>query len=153
VPARPTRLDPRKTSPAAATTTWGATPPGMLRPAPTRPPAASQQLNTSTTAQHIGVNQRRRGEAQARPSCRNPNHSRETISSHRRWIRNPVGGEVVSMEAIVCFKGRRRRSPEVAGILRRRRRPWSQEELGVERGVSEVSDWVGLIDPVPVRLG
>jgi hypothetical protein len=106
-----------------------------------------------TTAQHPGASQRHHGEAQAWPSCRNPNHSGERISSHRRWILNPVGGEVVSVEAVVCLKGRRRKPSEMAGILRRRRRPWSQEGLGVERGVSEGSDWVGLTDPVPVRLG
>jgi hypothetical protein len=88
--------------------------------------AASTRTCSATSsiiaAHHTGASQRRRGEAQAQPSCRNPNHFGERISLHRRWILNPVGGEVVGMEAVVCFKGRRRKPSEMAGILRRRRR-------------------------------
>jgi hypothetical protein len=50
------------------------------------------------------------------------------------------------MEAVIYFKGWRRKPLEMARILRQRRRPWSRERLGVEEGESEGSDWVSLTD-------
>jgi hypothetical protein len=45
-----------------------------------------------TTAHHTGVSQRRRGEAQARPRCRNPCRGGQRISSQRGRSPNPIGG-------------------------------------------------------------